>query len=117
MPARLPNDPDSYLRRRGRSWQAWPYADGDRHYLGSFPTREAAAVAVEEWRAGTRKPRPKGVRAVQTRRGTLWRVDVELPQDGISVHVVLEDEAAAIALVDEVLAPLGARARKWRRRK
>lgn len=96
-------DPDRYLRRFGQTVQAWPIAQGHRVYLGSFPCAAAARRAIAEWRAGRLPPRPAGVRAVATRGGRAWRVDLVLP-DGLRVTAVLEDLAAAAALAEDLRA-------------
>ena len=105
---RLSNDPNRYLRSRGSRIEAWPYRDGRRFYLGSFPTWEQARAAVREWQAGRLEPRPKGIRIVHRSTGTWYRVDLVLP-DGGEVLLVVATLSEAEDLVEDLAARLGAR--------
>lgn len=51
-------------RARSGNWQARPQWRRARHYLGTYPTREAAALAVQQWRdrvPESRSPHATGV--------------------------------------------------------
>jgi hypothetical protein len=113
---RLQNDRDRYLRQFGNTWQAWPYLQGQRFYLGSFPTEIEARRAIRSWQAGTLKPRPKGIRVQRKRQGVLYHVDVVIPSSGIRVQATLTQLSDAIDLVEQVLTPLGAVADAYRKR-
>ena len=100
----LPHDPDKYLRRRKNRWQVYPWKDGQRHYLGSFPLNEkrTAQRARDEFMAGMRASRPKFVKGYRSLSGVSIRIEMIVGGERVIRECADPGEAAAIVYRDLV---------------
>jgi hypothetical protein len=60
------SDPDKFITRKANRFQARPYHDGQRHYLGSFTTAQEARRARDSFLRGERPAVPKFVRRLRS---------------------------------------------------
>lgn len=67
----LAGDPDKYIRRVRRKFQARPCDQGRRYNLGLFPSREAARAAVRDFWWGKYPDLPRYIQRRRLRDGTV----------------------------------------------
>lgn len=78
--ARINGDPDRYIRNaKGGKYEARPYHNGRRHYLGIFATKGAARIAIRKFFDKELTAKPRFTKKIHTRQGEFYIAIVCIP--------------------------------------
>lgn len=111
--ARISTDPEKYIRAiKGGRYQARPWLEGRRYDLGTFATRGAARIAIQQFWRGEIVAKPRFVKKIHTAVGVRYIAVVHVPgEDGVRRTIRVGDryltpveaQGAAINYLDETL--------------